>query len=199
MSSADPSEPTATPYAFSQVVQRYEVIDPAATTHRGVYTFRLRALSPFRFFEQRYYWTGSGVERDPEVLPVEDDPHSDLYRLHGPVLRNGPTRVFLVDLARELARDEKASVQWQQDLIDRHKTFEPRLANKVRKEIGELTLEVALPPALRLNVRATAIDLVTEEPLHPPIPLEPLALEEDIFRVKIAVPMVGVKYAIEWT
>lgn len=191
-------QPTEPPFECCQITHHYEVLDDASTTHRAEDTYWLRARSWFRFFEHRYRWTGSGVERPPRVLPSSDDVHSAYYRIHGPLIRDGENRIFLIDMARDVAPDEDVTVRFEQDLIDHHETFEPRLRKTIRTPIDKLILQVLLPPALRANVRATVRDLVTEAPAAAPVALAPEG-DEGVFRYEIDSPVVGQRYAIEWT
>ncbi len=191
-----PSEP---PFDSLEILHRYEVLDDAATTHRALDVYHICALRRFRFFEHRYRWTGSGIEREPRVLPSDDDEHSSDYRLHGPLLRTGANRLFLVDLARDVTPGELVTVAFEQDLIDHHETFEPRLRKTVRSTMEKLILEVSLPPALRVNVRAVVYELVTDQVSSPPVALSPVPTDSGTFQYSVASPLVGSQYAIEWT
>jgi hypothetical protein len=177
----------------------YTVLDGASTSFHVTDTMRFRARTRLRFYERRYRWTGSGVERSPEMIVNDDDPTSELHRVHGPVVRSDEDRIFLIDLGRDLARGEVATVTYRQALIDRHGMCQPFHRKAVRHPLDQLVLEVVLPPELQSNVRWVVTSLLTDEPVQPSQPVMANPSDPNSFRVAIEHPEVGHRFGIHWT
>ncbi len=193
------SDPADQSVDFLLFHNRYTVLDPASTSFHLICTRAFRARARLRFHEVRYRWTGSGVERAPEVIVDEDDPTTDLHRVHGPIVRSGEDRIFLVDLGRDIARGEEATVKYGQALIDRHGTCQPFHRMAVRHPLDRLVMEVVLPAELQSNVRWLVTDLVTDEPAEPSREVTPCESDPNLFRVALDDPKVGCRFALHWT
>ena len=95
-----------------------EVMDRQCMTIRTRHKLTLEARRTSRFFQRPYTWTGSGIEKDPEIISGSDDLGHATHRLHGPIIRSGTKRIFIIDLGREYQSGETVEVEFKQTLLD---------------------------------------------------------------------------------
>jgi hypothetical protein len=199
---ADENVPTdSTPRVLRMIDLKlsYTVQDRSDTVHTYLHSERFEAVQPMRFFRRWYQWSGTGQEHEPAALSQSDD---GLYahRVHGPLIREGAERVYLVYLGRELSRGERDLVTTQQKFIDEQGTFQPYLRHHMRAPLEKLELEVILPRELASNVRTEQIDLVSGRSLSAAVPLQDMGDLEGLchYSYRVKTPRVGVRYGIKW-
>lgn len=135
-----------------EVHHSLEVLDDNSTTFRSDHSFTVEAEIPSRFFVRSYRWTGTDETDTPELDSAYDIWGHPVQRLHGPVIREGQTRIVLVDLGRTLQVGEIERIRIRHSLRDFGKSFQPRLGRQARPGLQQLTLTVTLPAPLADNV-----------------------------------------------
>lgn len=143
-----------------------EVLDDNSTTFRSEHKFLVQALLPSRFFERSYLWSGTDHTDAPEVSCPTDLWGHPLNRVHGPVIREGPARIVLVDLGRQLPVGETATVCISHELRDFGATFQPRLGVRGRPGLKSAVLSVILPSRLAGKVTYRELMRDTEFDQH---------------------------------
>lgn len=192
-------------FGFQQisVVHELEVVDLDARTIKTRHLLHVRALRPARFFERRYSWTGRGVEKEPQFHSGKSEFGRQLHRLHGPVLRDGIRRLFLIDLGRDLEPEEEEQIDFGQTFIDTAGTFQPVLGSRIPDDTAaaEIVLQVTLPNRADVTAHRESRYIDEQQLLDRQL----LAPETDrdtgcqIFRWEIPVAEVRKHYRISWT
>jgi hypothetical protein len=143
-----------------------EVLDDRATTFRTSHVHTIRAEMPSRFFVRRYTWTGTDDNDTAEVICEHDVWGHPRHRLHGPIIREGSTRIVLIDLGRTLSAGEIETVHIAHQLRDLAQTFTPMLGHTVKPGNERITLRVILPErqAERVTYRERMVD--TDHDVH---------------------------------
>jgi hypothetical protein len=135
-------------FSFCSADHHLEVVDRRSTTFRSEHTFKIIANVESRFFVRDYTWTGSGVEREkpPEVVADIDVWGMPSFRMHGPLLVEGNSRIMVVDLGRTLGVGEEEAVTFKHHMKDLAGTFRPFLSIKPSTKIRDrLDLRLTLP------------------------------------------------------
>lgn len=178
-----------------------EIQDVSSRTIRSLHTWHLVSHRPSRFFERRYEWTGTGIEKDPLVLSGKDPLGHARHRLHGPVIRDGITRIYLVDLGRTCAIGEEELVQVEHLFVDVEGTFRPFLTHKANEGCEEIRLRVAMPLEIATVVRSDMIPNGSTTPLSSDV-MAPTALGGRMnlyeYTYHIRTPILGTTYRITW-
>lgn len=192
-------------FGFQQVVIAHEliVVDSQSRTIKSKHTFHIKAARPARFFERVFEWTGSGLEKDPIVTSGVDERKHQHHRLHGPVLKNGMERHYLVDLGRTLEAGDEEVVCLEQTFIDVRGTFEPILSQTIRSGCDEIDLRVHLPSSLRFEVtveeRPKGVELASSiEPIEPDLNPTIGIPGYTTYRLLRRAPAKGMNYGICW-
>ncbi len=116
----------------------------------------VEATLPSRFFVREYYWTGSGVEKEPvpELVSDIDAWGFPLQRIHGPLIVEGQARIVLVDLGRTINVGEQETLVFRHKMKDLGGSFRPFLRVRPTKAIENvLRLTVVLPEWSGLRVQ----------------------------------------------
>ncbi|MGB0871991.1 MAG: hypothetical protein ACPGYP_02520 [Solirubrobacterales bacterium] len=92
------------------------------------------------------------MESDPVFVTGVDQLGYRRHRLHGPVLREGQSRIFLVNLGHLFNPGDQETVEFTHTFIDIEKTFEPRLGIATHNEMAQVELRVVLPIEIESNV-----------------------------------------------
>jgi hypothetical protein len=154
VSSSNDDEIVLAGFRHVRVFHALEFVDIDLRTARNLASFDLEALRPERFFRRSYSWSGVGVEKPPQVLSGRDPLGHAHHRVHGPVLRSGDDRLYLVDLGRTFEQGETESLQLQQTFIDTEGTLKPFLGCTARPGCQHLQLQVIFPNHVQLQVKA---------------------------------------------
>lgn len=189
-------------FAHERVLHALEFVDDDLRTVRNLAKFDLAATRDERFFRRKYTWSGSGIEKPPQVLSGRDNLGHAHHRLHGPIIREGVERVYLVDLGREFRKGEQVSLVLQQTFIDVDGTLEPFLACMAREGSKELRLQVSFPAGMHLKVKAQ------KHPGGSSVPTEAIYIEAEqekkegglraVYRHREVDPSPGTNFKLTW-
>ncbi len=191
------------PQDFVQVNVQHElqVYDRSLMTMRSEHILHLRARRPSRFFERTFSWSGTGIEKDPKVRSGKDALGHATHRLHGPLVRNGEERIYLIDLGRRLKPGEEEIVEVEQWFIDAGRTFQPFLGHTARIGCEGIDLRVRLPDSLKAQVHEER----RRPGVHMPYRREPLLPMDrpgnhgyHDYKVNVSDPEPGVNMRIAW-
>lgn len=171
---------------------------------QNVMTFQQRTLievlTPTRFFERRFHWTGSGVIDTPRVEGQIDGGPVSMKR-HGPLYQIDALSAYLVDMGRLVARGSRPEIVTTGRFIDEAMQFEPYLSVKSAATLATLSATVRL--RRRVKVRAEHKSPPDEGDLFAP-PATPIEVVEEQsegfynYRVRPEVVQQG-HYVISWT
>jgi hypothetical protein len=125
-----------------------EVLDDKATTFRSFHSYTVRAELPGRFYVRTYVWTGTDHNDTSEVVSDHDIWGHPRHRCHGRVIREGSSRIVVVDLGRTLEPGEIEEIHIRHELRDLGGTFLPRLGHVAKQGNEQVDLAVVLPARL---------------------------------------------------
>ncbi|TDO14928.1 hypothetical protein EV580_3066 [Mycobacterium sp. BK086] len=197
------SEPISASSSFEYLSVAHEmlVVDESSMTIITNHTVHVRALRAERFFERIYCWTGSGVEKDPKVLSKLDD-LGHVHKLHGPVIRNGSERIYLIDLGRRLAEGEEEIIEFEHTFVDVGRTFVPFLGHRAKPGLRDLQLRVLLPDKDRRSVRKECWREGSQHPyqieMADPSPCERNGVTYHAYEFRRDRPEPGDRYRLTW-
>lgn len=155
-------------FQWEHVYHTMHALDVSLMTVRTRHRFDLLAIRRERFFERRVDWTGSGIEKDPQILSGKDALGHSRHQLHGPVIRDGITRIMLIDLGRRLEPGDREVVEIEHTFIDVERTLKPFLGAFAREGTKTVTLSLILPDKFVGTVRSEK---------HPPDSKLPISQE----------------------
>lgn len=191
-------------FNFCAVEHQLEVVDRSSTTFRSEHKFSIEATLPSRFFIRDFFWTGSGQEKEPvpEVVSEIDTWGFPIHRIHGPLVREGNSRILIVDLGRTIGIGEKELVHFRHRMKDLEGTFRPFFKVKPSSKIRDsLVLRVVLPEweGLRVLYRRFTHDtekvVETEEIKPTRNENEKLCFEKQIFNPSVQ----SMGHKLEWS
>jgi hypothetical protein len=180
-----------------------EILDRKCTTVRTRHKLTLRAQRTSRFFQRAYVWTGSGIEKDPEIISGLDGLGHATHKLHGPVIRSGIKRLFIIDLGRDYHRGESVEVEFKQTLLDLESRMSPFLGQDTTTGCESLKLTVLIPSSFNANAWTRQSHISTPEMAVAQTALEPDShpskfADTDSFSWTIEEPRLGYNYRIIW-
>jgi hypothetical protein len=180
-----------------------ELLDRQCTTIRTRHRLTLRAQRTSRFYQRAYIWTGSGIEKDPEILSGRDELGHATHRLHGPIIRSGTQRIFIIDLGREYHNGESVVVEFKHTLLDLENRMEPFLGQDATAGCESLTLTVLIPTSFKATAwqrqsHTSTPDIATYQKAVAPQVHPSKFAETDSFSWAIGSPEVGFNYRIIW-
>jgi hypothetical protein len=129
--------------------------------------------APFRFFQRKYFWTGSGVHNPPRIYAAKlGPPDLELHAIrHGPFYSIGMHRAFLIDLGQEMAVGDRVSVETRMQFVDEDGTFEPFHSVTANPGVTSLDMSAAFlrpPDSCTYSFRELSEDTWSEpEELEP--------------------------------
>jgi len=139
-------------FTKEKVFHTLEVLDDACTTFRSEHVFSIRAELRSRFYNRRFQWTGSDDDEEPILQTTYDKWGYPLHRIHGPIIREGPWRIVVVDLGRTLEIGEEDILHFHHRLRDLNGKFEPYLSHAPQPGTKNIILHVILPKSLAHDV-----------------------------------------------
>lgn len=180
-----------------------EILDRKCTTLRTRHKLTLQAQRKSRFYQRAYIWTGSGIEKDPEIISGRDDLGHATHKLHGPVIRSGTRRLFIIDLGRDYHPGETVEVEFKHTLLDLENKMTPFLGQDATTGCQSLKLTVLIPSsfnatAWRRSSHVSNPDIATYQASLPPLRHPSKFADTDSFTWTIANPEVGYNYRITW-
>lgn len=126
-------------YRWESASYHFAVLGGSPEHHRATTTVRIKATRDnIRIFENRYLWTGSGVDPLPRSLRAGQTVLS-------PVNFDGNFKHYFVLFSQALARGEEQEIVIEQDFQDTGGTFVPYYAKLVVEPLASLHLRVTLP------------------------------------------------------
>jgi hypothetical protein len=189
-------------YRYRNVEHQFEVADHGSTTFRSEHKFDLEALQPNRFFVRNWFWTGSGVEKEPipEVLSPIDKWGFPRHRIHGPLVIENRSRIIVVDLGRTLAVGETDQIHFLHKMKDLEGSFRPTFQISPSAEVMErIVMRLVVPSWKNLRVKFTKFSMKTKEPLETSVSASTKSRNRLRFEETISHPEKDVGYRFEWT
>jgi hypothetical protein len=146
-----------------------EVLDERSTTFRSTHVFEVRATMRTRFYFRKFMWSGVDHADTTELITEHDQWGHPRHRTHGPVIREGASRISIVDLGRTLEEGDTERIQMRHHLRDLSGTFTPFLSHRSRPHVAQVTLTVVLPISLAvaMTYRETMIDTDQDVDVRP--------------------------------
>lgn len=189
-------------YIFAKVSASHtlEVLDDSCTTFRSEHIFLIQAQLRSRFFNRRFSWTGSDDDEEPILETTYDKWGHPMHKIHGPVIREGPWRIVLVDLGRTLEVGEEDLLHFHHRLRDLNGKFEPYLEHSPKPGTKKIVLKVILPESLAHDVVFDERMFDTDKVMHSePLSGNSLDATRKLFAREIPNPVqLNRAYRIRW-
>lgn len=130
-----------------------EIADSKCITMRIRHRLTLRATRLGRFFEWRYSWTGSGIEKPVQMVSGADEFGHYYHKIHGPIIAIEQSRIAVVDLGRDYEQGETVEIELKQTLLDLDRAMRPFLGHDVYEGCKQVQLRLICPKGMNLRVR----------------------------------------------